>query len=604
MNLVVTGHVDHGKSTVVGRLLADTGSLPEGKLEAIRALCARNSKPFEYAFLLDALRDERAQGITIDAARVFFKSSQRDYLLLDAPGHSEFLRNMITGAARAEAALLVIDAREGVRDNSRRHGYLLSLLGIRQLAVIVNKMDLVDRSRDVFDRVAGEYQDFLSNLQVTPSWFIPVSGMTGENIVQRASELPWYSGPTVLEALDAFTPEPAPVDAPFRMPVQGVYKFTANNDDRRIVAGSVATGRVRVGDELIFLPSGKQSRVKTIEAFARPEQTEVSAGAAAGLTLTDHIFVGRGEIAVRADEQLPSVTTRLRASVFWLGRDPLVKDREYHLKLGSARVPVRLDEVHRVLDVSSLAAADDRVKIDRHEVADCTLVASKPLAFDTADVLGQTSRFVLVDRYQIAGGGVIREALPDSHAWVRGAVLQREHKWTHSLIPQERRAERYAQRPGLLVITGAPNTGRKALARGLEERLFNDGRFVYFLGIGNVLYGVDADIQSAGAPPDDATRMEHVRRLGEVSNILLDAGLIVIATAAELSHDDLNLLRTSVGAERVVTAWIGEPGNEVAGGIARDTITTDVQLVAGDNEADQVLELKRLLQERRLIFSY
>ena len=327
MNLVVTGHVDHGKSTVVGRLLADTGSLPEGKLDAIRALCARNSKPFEYAFLLDALRDERAQGITIDAARVFFKSKQRDYLLLDAPGHSEFLRNMITGAARAEAALLVIDAREGVRDNSRRHGYLLSLLGIRQLAVIVNKMDLVDRSRDVFDRVASEYQDFLSNLQVTPSWFIPVSGMTGENIVDRAPQLPWYSGPTVLEALDAFTPEPAPVDAPFRMPVQGVYKFTANNDDRRIVAGSVATGRVRVGDELIFLPSGKQSRVKTIEAFARPEQTEVSAGEAAGLTLTDHIYVGRGEIAVRADEKLPDVTTRLRASVFWLGRDPLVKEQ-------------------------------------------------------------------------------------------------------------------------------------------------------------------------------------------------------------------------------------------------------------------------------------
>jgi bifunctional enzyme CysN/CysC len=453
----------------------------------------------------------------------------------------------------------------------------------------------------VFDRVANEYQDFLSNLQVTPSWFIPVSGMTGENIVQRASELPWYSGPTVLEALDAFTPEPAPVDAPFRMPVQGVYKFTANNDDRRIVAGSVATGRVHVGDELIFLPSGKQSRVKTIEAFARSEQTEVSAGEAAGLTLTDHIYVGRGEIAVRADEKLPSVTTRLRASVFWLGRDPLVKDKEYHLKLGSARVPVRLDEVHRVLDVSSLAAADDRVKIDRHEVADCTLVATKPLAFDTADVLGQTSRFVLVDRYQIAGGGVIREALPDRQAWARGAVLQREQKWTHSLIPQERRAERYSQRPGLLVISGAPNTGRKALARALEERLFNDGRFVYFLGIGNVLYGVDADIQSqsagAGAPADDATRMEHVRRLGEVSNILLDAGLIVIATEAELSHDDIILLRTSVGAERVVTAWIGEPGTQIVGG-------TDVQLAAGDNETEQVLELKRLLQERRLIFSY
>jgi bifunctional enzyme CysN/CysC len=195
---------------------------------------------------------------------------------------------------------------------------------------------------------------------------------------------------------------------------------------------------------------------------------------------------------------------------------------------------------------------------------------------------------------------VIREALQDRQAWVRGAVLQREQKWTPSLIPQERRAERYAQRPGLLVITGAPNTGRKALARALEERLFNDGRFVYFLGIGNVRYGVDADIVEAdvkAAAPDEATRMEHVRRLGEVSNILLEAGLIVIATAAELSHDDLNLLRTSVGAERVVTAWIGEPGTQMVGG-------TDIQLAAGDNETDQVLELKRLLQERRLIFSF
>jgi bifunctional enzyme CysN/CysC len=262
-----------------------------------------------------------------------------------------------------------------------------------------------------------------------------------------------------------------------------------------------------------------------------------------------------------------------------------------------------------VLDVSSLATADDRVKIDRHEVADCTLVTTKPLAFDTADVLGQTSRFVLVDRFQIAGGGVIREALTDRHSQVRDQVLKREHKWTHSLIPNERRAERYSQRPGLLLITGAPNTGRKALGRALEERLFNDGRFVYFLGIGNVLYGVDADLQASNTVPDDATRMEHVRRLGEVSNILLEAGLIVIATAAELTQDDLDLLSTSVGAERIVTAWIGEPGTQGAsnrgtGGLARDTIATDVQLVAGDNETEQVLELKRLLQERRMIFSH
>ncbi len=589
MNLVVTGHVDHGKSTVVGRLLADTGSLPEGKLEAIRALCARNSKPFEYAFLLDALRDERAQGITIDAARVFFKSQVRDYILLDAPGHPEFLRNMVTGAARAEAALLVIDAREGVRDDSRRHGYLLSMLGIRQLAVVVNKMDLVQRSRAVFESVVADYRSFLAHLQVTPACFIPASGLTGENIVTRAQELDWYEGPTVLQALDAFAPEPLPTDAPFRMPVQGVYKFTANGDERRIVAGTVTSGRLAVGDEVVFLPSGKKSRVKTIEAFNHPVQSAVGAGEATGITLTDHIYVARGEMATRSADVAPNVSTRLRASVFWLGRDGFAKSREYLLKLGSTRVPVRLEDVHRVLDASSLEASEGRERVERHEVADCTLVTSRPFSFDTADVLGPTSRFVLVDRYQIAGGGVIRTALPDRQAWVRDKVLRREDKWAHSLIPEDRRTERYSQRPGLLLITGVPSADRKALARALEERLFNEGRFVYFLGIGNVLYGVDADIDRTRE-----NRMEHLRRLGEVGNILLDAGLIVLATAVELTDEDLQLVRTSVGPDRVWTAWIG------------DTVTTDltcdIVLSPADAQADGVARLKRLLQEQRLVF--
>ncbi|HUR05452.1 MAG TPA: GTP-binding protein, partial [Nonomuraea sp.] len=215
MNIVIVGHVDHGKSTVIGRLLADTHSLPEGKLEQVRAQCELNSKPFEYAFLLDALKDEQAQGITIDAARVFFKSAVRPYLILDAPGHIEFLKNMITGAARAEAALLVIDAAEGVQENSRRHGYMVSMLGVRQLAVVVNKMDLVGWDRGVYDRIVKEYSAFLEQVGIRPSGFIPVSGRGGDNIANRSPNLPWYEGPTVLGALDAFRNEPAPVNQPF-----------------------------------------------------------------------------------------------------------------------------------------------------------------------------------------------------------------------------------------------------------------------------------------------------------------------------------------------------------------------------------------------------
>src|SRR5215211_5787240 len=291
MNIVIVGHVDHGKSTVIGRLLADTHSLPEGKLEQIRAQCELNSKPFEYAFLLDALKDEQAQGITIDAARVFFKSAVRPYLILDAPGHIEFLKNMITGAARAEAALLVIDAAEGVQENSRRHGYMVSMLGVRQLAVVVNKMDLVNWDRAVYDRIVKEYGAFLEQVGIRPSGFVPVSGRGGDNIAERSANLSWYDGPTVLGALDAFHSEPAPVSQPFRMPVQDVYKFTKQGDDRRIVAGTIDSGSVSVGDTMIFYPSGKKSRVKSIEAFNRSSLTKVEAGWAVGLTLQEQIYI-------------------------------------------------------------------------------------------------------------------------------------------------------------------------------------------------------------------------------------------------------------------------------------------------------------------------
>jgi len=385
MNIVIVGHVDHGKSTVIGRLLADTHSLPEGKLAQIRAQCELNSKPFEYAFLLDALKDEQAQGITIDAARVFFKSELRPYLILDAPGHIEFLKNMITGAARAEAALLVIDAAEGVQENSRRHGYMVSLLGIRQLAVVVNKMDLVGWDRGVYDRIVGEYGAFLDQVGIRPSCFIPVSGREGDNIATRSANLPWYQGPTVLDALDAFESEPAPVERPFRMPVQDVYKFTKQGDDRRIVAGNIDSGAVSVGDTVVFYPSGKKSRVKTIEAFNRPAQSRAEAGWAVGFTLQEQIYITRGEIATLETEPRPQVTTRVRVSLFWLGREPMVKRKEYLLKLGTARVTARVEEVLRVMDASTLNTTDERNAVQRHDVAECVLKLDRAIACDLAD---------------------------------------------------------------------------------------------------------------------------------------------------------------------------------------------------------------------------
>jgi len=587
MNIVIVGHVDHGKSTVIGRLLADTHSLPEGKLDQIRAQCELNSKPFEYAFLLDALKDEQAQGITIDAARVFFKSSRRPYLILDAPGHIEFLKNMITGAARAEAALLVIDAAEGVQENSRRHGYMVSLLGVRQLAVLVNKMDLVDWDRAVFDRIRREYAAFLDQVGIRPSAFIPVSGRGGDNIADRSPHLDWYQGPTVLDALDAFHSEPAPVNLPFRMPVQDVYKFTKQGDDRRIVSGTIDSGTMKVGDPVIFYPSGKKSRVKTIEAFNRPPATRAEAGYAVGFTLNEQIYITRGEVATLETESRPQVTTRLRVSLFWLGRDPMIKRKDYLLKLGTARVTARVEEVLRVMDASTLGTSE-KAAIHRHDVAECILKLDRAIACDLAEDIPATSRFVIVDDFEIRGGGIVREALPDRQASVRDQVLLRNYKWEPSVIQPERRAEKYNQKAALILVTGENESDRKGVAKAIENKLFEDGKVVYFVGIGSVLYGVDADIERK---PEN--RLEHMRRLAEVANLMLDAGMILVVAAAELTQDDLEVIKTAVQPDWIETIWAG------------DAITTDLAVdlqLPGGAVPEAVDRLKAHLQDKGIIF--
>ena len=566
MPIVVVGHVDHGKSTIVGRILADSGSLPDGKLAQVRELCARTSKPFEYAFLLDALKDERDQGITIDAARVFFSSARRPYVIIDAPGHVEFLKNMVTGASRAEAALLVVDAREGVQENSRRHATMLSMLGVRQVAVLVNKMDLVGWSQPAFAAIEAEMREFLARVRIHATAFLPVSGREGANLVVRSEQTPWYGGPTVLEALDGFDASLSSSAAPFRMPVQDVYRFTNFGDDRRIVAGTIDSGTLRVGDELVFYPSGKRSRVRSLEAFNRPPLTSAEAGEAAGFTLDQQIYTTRGELAARADEPAPHVSTRLRVNLFWLGRSPLQEGKDYWLRLGTARVPMLVERVERVLDASTLATSE-RAEVARNEVADCVLKLGRAVAVDLHADLAQTGRFVVIDDFEIRGGGIVREALPDADDDARHKVLVRNLKWEHSLIAPERRESRFGQRPALLFVTGERGRDRKGLAKALEEHLFAAGRNVYFLGMGNVLYGVDADLDRAGSH-----RQEHFRRLGEIANLMLDAGVLMVVSAAELQSDDLEVVRLSVPPERILTVWIGAAG---AGAAAHDLLVPD-----------------------------
>jgi bifunctional enzyme CysN/CysC len=591
LSIVFVGHVDHGKSTVIGRLLADTGALPAGKLEQIQAYCGLNSMPFEYAFLIDALKDERRQNITIDSARVFFKTARRHYIIIDAPGHIELVKNMVTGAARAEAALLVIDAQEGIQENSRRHGNLLSMLGIHQMVVLVNKMDLVEFNQTRYRAICKEFGVFLSKVGLEPAGYIPVSARLGDNISRRSTNMSWYDGPTVLEALDAFKKEQPLDDRPFRLPIQDVYRFTAFGDNRRIIAGTVASGRARVGDEIIFFPSGKRSRIAAIEGFNRPAQQEVVSGQATGLTLDQQVYVKRGEVVIRAEETPPRVTRRLRVNLFWLGKEPLIVGKSYIIKLGTDRTRFQVERILRVVDASRLEDETDKVQVDRYEMSECILALDHPMAVDRADVLPGTSRFVIVDTYEIRGGGMVLEDLPDAETDLRAGVQARDTHWIPSALTIEDRAERYDQRPGLVLITGQKGSGRKQLARALEARLFQDGKFVYYLGMGSVVYGVDGDIHNH---QEIENRREHVRRMAEIANIFLDAGLILIITAVELTQADLRLFETVVESERIQTIWVGE------------TISTDIRpdLRVDNLEAngEAVILVKRSLQNNGFLF--
>ena len=603
MNVVVVGHVDHGKSTVVGRLLHDTGVLPHGKIEQVRSNCERSGKPFEYAFLIDALQDEQAQGITIDAARVFFRSARRRYIIIDAPGHIEFLKNMISGAARAEAAILVIDAGEGVRENSRRHGFMAAMLGIRQLLVVVNKMDLVDYDEAVFTAIRDEYEAFLREIEVEPRGFIPVSGRHGDNLVGRSERTPWYEGAALLEQIDAFASAGAATAQALRLPVQDVYKFPVRGDDARIIAGTVATGSVRVGDAVEFLPSRKRARVRSVEGFRVSTSEQAAAGMATGVTLTEELYVRPGELMYRVGERAPQVGTTFRCNLFWLGRNPLVPGKRYRLKLATTRVAVHVKEIVQVMDAATLEhseSAAHKGHVGRHEVAECVLETQNPIAFDLGlgAEFAATGRFVLVDEYEIAGGGIVTEYLSGLKASLREHVKQRDYAWVRGAITHEQRIERYRQRPRLVVLTGEDGGALHELARDLEGRLFHAGGSAYYLGLTNLARGLDATMNEAAARAAahaGEDRSEHLRRLGEVAHILGDAGQIVITTVADLDAAEAEILRI-----------LNEPNDMLVIRVGADHHAVNADLVlAPDTPAERaVAEAYRLLREREVVLEY
>jgi len=551
LKIVIVGHVDHGKSTLIGRLLYDTGSLPEGKHEQLQAVARRRGAPFEWANLMDALQAERDQNVTIDTAQIWFRTQKRQYVIIDAPGHEEFLKNMVTGAARADAALLLIDAHEGVQENSRRHGYLLSLLGIRQVVVLVNKMDLEQYRQGRFEQIASEYRAFMRSAEIEPSRFIPISARDGDNLASRSPHMPWWQGPTVLEALDDLSASSLPKDKPLRFPVQDVYRF----DRRRILAGRVELGTIKVGDRLLFSPGSKTSTVKSIERWNAPPRDSASAGESIGLTLTEQIFVQRGAIAA-AEGSPPYELTLFKARVFWLGRQPLARGKRYKLKLATQEAECEVASIERIIDASTLATilrTGKAPQIERHEVGELTIRTHRPVSFDAAEEIVQTGRFVIVDGYDVAGGGIV---LADNYPRRTGDASHKSANiyWNQGKVTAEQRGERNSH-PGCVIwLTGLSGSGKSTIAIELERELFNQGRHAYVLDGDNLRHGLCSDLGFS-----HADRKENIRRAGEVARLFADAGIICITAFISPYRSDRDLAREITPPGRFLEVYVNAP---------------------------------------------
>jgi bifunctional enzyme CysN/CysC len=530
LRLVVVGHVDHGKSTLIGRLFHDTGSLPEGKYEQLVAVAQRRGVPFEYANLMDALQAERDQNITIDTAQIWFRTKNREYVLIDAPGHKEFVKNMVTGAARADAAVILIDANEGVQEQSRRHGYLLRLIGLRQAVVVVNKMDLVGYSREVFERVAAEYREFLAGIGLEASDILPISARQGDNVATRGEALKWYDGPTVLEAIEAIPDRDSVIGEALRLPIQDVYRF----DHRRILAGRVESGTVTVGDQVLFLPSGRTSVIRSIERWNAPVVNHVSAGEPVGITLADQLFVERGSVACHVPHA-PTLTTEFTARVFWLGRTPLSTGRRYKLKLVTQETECEIKSVEEVVDASTVQTIPGATSVRTNDAAKVVIHTRRPVAADLFERIPATGRLVLVDGFDVAGGGIII-SVPDETA----VAIDASANLTQ--VVRGERHFRHGHRGAVIWLTGLPGSGKATLARILERRLFERGTQVFVLGE-NLRSGLSADLGVSAAD-----RTELIRRVAEVAKLFAEAGVVCVTTFTSRRRDDRQRAREIVQA--------------------------------------------------------
>ncbi|WP_417586710.1 sulfate adenylyltransferase subunit CysN [Pararhodobacter oceanensis] len=543
LRFLTCGSVDDGKSTLIGRLLFDTKLIFEDQL----AVLERDSRKhgtvgddFDLALLVDGLEAEREQGITIDVAYRFFSTPKRKFIVADTPGHEQYTRNMATGASTADLAIVLIDARRGVLPQTRRHSFIASLLGIRNIVVAVNKIDLVDHSQEVFDTITADYHAFAKDLGFESVQAIPMSARFGDNVSTRSDKLAWFDGPTLIEHLESVPVDEGLAEKPLRFPVQYVSR---PNLDFRGFCGTIASGRVAQGDPIVVAKSGKPSTVARI-VTQDGDLASAAAGQAVTLVLADEIEVSRGNMLVAPDTR-PEVAEQFEASLVWFDEKPMMPGRSYLLRTETDQTPASITTLKHRVDVNSFAheAANS---LDLNEVGVVNLSTQEPLVFDPYAQNRVTGAFVLIDRLTNAtvGAGMI------NHGLRRASNVH----WQSLDVNKPARAEQKHQKPVVLWFTGLSGSGKSTIANLLEKRLFADGRHTYTLDGDNLRHGLNRDLGFT-----EESRVENIRRVGEVSKLMVDAGLIVLVSFISPFIAERRMARALVEDHEFVEVFVDTP---------------------------------------------
>ncbi|WP_175817783.1 sulfate adenylyltransferase subunit CysN [Burkholderia diffusa] len=544
LRFITCGSVDDGKSTLIGRMLYESNMLFDDQLTQLEADSKKvgtQGGDLDFALLVDGLSAEREQGITIDVAYRFFATARRKFIVADTPGHEQFTRNMITGASTADLAVILIDARKGVLTQTRRHSHLVALIGIRRVVLAINKMDLVDYDRAVFERIDADYRAFAAELGLQEIISIPMSALRGDNVIASSPRMPWYAGPPLMQHLDTLPlVERVTRDEPFRLPVQWVNRPHLNF---RGYAGSIASGEVRVGERVRVLPSGRESRVASVITPAGDAHI-ARAGEAVTLTLADEIDISRGDMIAHADAP-PEVADQFEATLVWMHDEPLLPGRPYLVKLGTQTVGATCATPKYKIDVNTREHLAART-LALNEIGVCNLSFDRPVAFDPYDQNRHTGGFIVIDRFtnDTVGAGMLHFALRRAH----------NVHWQAVDVDRDARAAQKAQTPRIVWLTGLSGAGKSTIANLVEQRLHALGKHTYLLDGDNVRHGLNRDLGFT-----EADRVENIRRVAEVARLMLDAGLITLVSFISPFRAERDMARALAGPDEFVEVFVDTP---------------------------------------------